>query len=133
MQGRNARNAEVAVEAFTAYATRDLARLSRLLDEDVTWHTPGNSLLSGDHHGRAAVMEYLGTALDLTGDTQRMQPVDMLVGQDHVAALTDLTGERGGLTLNDRAIQLLAFRDGRIVMRRVYPADQAAFDRFWAP
>jgi hypothetical protein len=30
-------------------------------------------------------------------------------------------------------VQLQAFRDGRIVMRRLYLAGQAAFGRFWAP
>jgi ketosteroid isomerase-like protein len=60
-------------------------------------------------------------------------PVDLLVGRDHVAAVVDISGQCRGLVLRDRAIQLLAFRDGQIVTRRVYPADQAAFDRFRAP
>jgi uncharacterized protein len=126
-------NAQVAREAFAAFAARDLDRLGQLLDDDISWHTPGRSLLAGDFHGRAAVIGYLQRALELTGQTQRVEPVDLLVGRDHVAALVDISGERRGMTLSDRAIQLLAFRDGRIVMRRVYPADQAAFDRFWAP
>jgi hypothetical protein len=113
-------NTEVAREAFAAFAARDLERLGQLLDEDITWHTPGNSLLAGDYHGRAAVTSYLNRALELTSDTQRVEPVDLLVGSGHVAALVDISGERRGLTLSDRAIQLLAFRNGRIVMRRVY-------------
>jgi hypothetical protein len=50
-----------------------------------------------------------------------------------VAALVDVTAQRRGLSVNDQAIQLLGFRDGRIILNRHYPADQAAFDRFWAP
>lgn len=126
-------NAKVALEAFAAFAERDLDRLGRFLADEVSWHTPGTGVLAGDYHGRGEVLGYLRRALDLTGGTQQVRPVDLLIGQDHVAALVEVTGERGGRVLADRAIQLLAFRDGQIVMRRLYPADQAAFDRFWAP
>lgn len=126
-------NAEVAREAFAAFAARDLERLSRVLAEDVSWHTPGTGVLAGDYHGRAEVLGYLRRALELTGGTQQVQPVDLLIGRDHVAALVEVTGERGGRVLADRAVQLLAFRDGQIAMRRLYPSDQEAFDRFWAP
>ena len=112
---------------------RDLERLGRTLADDVSWHTPGANVLAGDYYGRAAVIDYLRQVLELSEGTQQVVPVDLLVGRDHVAALVDVSGQRRGLVLRDRAIQLLAFRDGQIVMRRVYPADQAAFDRFWAP
>jgi ketosteroid isomerase-like protein len=83
--------------------------------------------------GRQSVLEYLQRALDLTSGTQQVVPVDLLTGDEHVAALVDVTAHRRGLSLNDRAIQLLGFRDDRIIFRRLYPADQAAFDRFWTP
>jgi uncharacterized protein len=127
------RNVDVAREAFAAFAARDLERLGRTLAEDVSWHTPGTNLLAGDYYGRSAVLGYLRRVLELSGGTQQVVPVDVLVGRDHVAAVVDLSGQRRGLVLRDRAVQLLAFRAGLIVMRRVYPADQAAFDRFWAP
>ncbi len=71
------------------------------------------------------MIEYLRQVLELGGGTQQVVPVDLLAGRDHVAAVVDLSGQRRGLVLRDRALQLLAFREGQIVMRRV--------DRFWAP
>ena len=85
------------------------------------------------YYGGAAVLQYLQQVPELSAGTQQVVPVDLLVGRDHVAAVVDLSGQRRGLVLRDRAVQLPAFRDRLIVMRRVYPADQAAFDRFWAP
>lgn len=126
-------NVEVARAAFQAFAERDLDRVGELLHEDVTWHTPGRGVLAGDFAGRQSVLEYLQRAVDLTSGTQQVVPVDLLTGGEHVAALIDVKAQRRGLSLNDRAIQLLGFRDDRIIFRRLYPADQAAFDRFWAP
>ncbi|HTY71873.1 MAG TPA: nuclear transport factor 2 family protein [Actinomycetes bacterium] len=123
---------DVARAAFAAFAARDLDALGELLHHDIWWHTPGRSQISGDFHGRAAVLGYLRRVLELTDGTQQVVPVDLLVGRGHVAALVDVTGERHGRRLHDRALQLLAFRDGKIVLRRVYPEDQAAFDAFWS-
>jgi ketosteroid isomerase-like protein len=84
-------------------------------------------------YGRHAVLDYLARALDLTDGTQQVQPIDLMAGTDHVAALVKVTARRRGRELNDWAIQLLGFRDSLIVTRRLYPADQTAFDSFWAP
>lgn len=69
------------------------------------------------------------------GDVQRYPLPPETAGDDLVVAIAQVIRalQRRGLVLRDRAVQLLAFREGLIVMRRVYPADQTAFDRFWAP
>lgn len=126
-------NVGIARAAFEGFARGDLELVGRLLHDVVSWHTPGSSLLAGDFVGREAVLGYLARALDLTDGTQQVVPVDLMAGTDHVAALVDVTARRRGLVLNDRAIQLLGFRDGLIATRRLYPGDQAAFDLFWAP
>jgi len=118
--------------ALAAFATRDLDRLLEYLTDDIAWRTPGQSLLAGDFHGKAAVRAYLERALALSTGTIRVEPVDVLLGREHVAVVVELHGERGERTLDERSIQLFQMRDGRIAMRRVYPADQAAFDAFWA-
>jgi ketosteroid isomerase-like protein len=124
-------NAEVVRTALDAFARRDLDRLVDCLADDITWHTPGVGMLAGDFQGRAAVRDYLERAVALTEGTLHVRPVDFLVGQDHVAAVVDISGTRSGRTLADRAVQLFRLRDGRITERRIYPANQKAFDTFW--
>jgi len=117
--------------ALEAFARRDLDRLVECLAHDITWRTPGVGVLAGDYRGRRAVRDYLERALALTTGTLHVDPVDFLVGEDHVAAVVDLSGMRGGRPLADRAVQLFRLREGRIIERRIYPADQPAFDAFW--
>ena len=125
------RNADVVRRALEDFGRRDLEALGALLADDVAWVTPGVNVLSGEYHGRAQVVAYLRDAIRLTTGTIQVRPVDLCVGRDHVAAVVDVSGERDGRSLRDRSIQLFRLRDGLIVERRIYPADQRATDAFW--
>jgi len=127
--------AETAVEpvrrALHAFARRDLGALVRELASDVIWSTPGRRTIAGEFRGRAAVAGYLRQAIALTGDTVRLVPVDLLVGGELVAVVLDVHGRRGGQTLEQRAVQVFRVRDGLIAERRLYLADEGAWDAFW--
>ena len=118
--------------ALAAFADRDIDRMFTFLTEDVSWQTPGRSPIAGDFRGTEQVRGYLELAIRLTADSIRVAPVDILVGREHVAIVVDVTGERAGRVLADRAIQIFLFRGDRIAARRIYPADQAAWDSFWS-
>jgi uncharacterized protein len=73
----------------------------------------------------------LARVLELSSGTLQIEVRDVLVGEDHVAAVLAMTGEREGRTIQDRTIQLFRIRDGRIAERWAYPEDQQALDAFW--
>ncbi len=75
---------------------------------------------------------YLERALDLSAGSVEVRPVDILVNERHGVAILDVSGERRGRRLRDRAVQVFRFsEDGRIAERWVHPGDAAATDAFW--
>ncbi len=48
-------NAELLKKGYAAFASGDMAVLTELFADDVTWHVSGNSPISGTHRGREAV------------------------------------------------------------------------------
>jgi ketosteroid isomerase-like protein len=61
-------NAEVVRRGSVAFNAADIATLSELMDENVSWHTPGRSPIAGDYLGRDAVF---GQFRRYGGDTSR--------------------------------------------------------------
>ena len=67
-----------------------------LLADDVVWHWPGASSVSGDYHGRSAVLELLKGFHALTQNRLSVVPLDMLEGEDHLMSFTRVTAESEG-------------------------------------
>ena len=43
------KNAEIIRRGYHAFNTADMKTLTELFDENASWHTPGRSILAGDH------------------------------------------------------------------------------------
>ena len=54
---------------YDARAQRDDASLAAILADDVVWHVPGRSAISGEYRGKAEVMEYERRRRELAADT----------------------------------------------------------------
>jgi ketosteroid isomerase-like protein len=84
-------------EAMSVISQGDIERFGDiLLADDVTWHWPGRSSVSGDYRGREAVLELLSGFHRLTGNRLNVQPIDILEGDDHLMSFTHVTAEREG-------------------------------------
>src|SRR3954452_5491880 len=80
------------------YAGGDEAPLRALLAEDIEWHVPGDNAIAGDYRGIDEVLDYFRRRRELAGDSMRLHPGEMLVGDGaHVAVLTDGTAVRDGV------------------------------------
>jgi ketosteroid isomerase-like protein len=124
-------NASVLRRAYEAFARGDFAALSELLADDVVWHVPGRSLVSGSHHGREALLGYFGRLMELSGGTFKAEPHDILANDRHVVSLEHLTAQREGKLLDVELALVVRVGDGRIVEARDYFSDQNAWDEFW--
>jgi uncharacterized protein len=114
------------------YAGGDVAPLRDMLAEDVEWHVPGKSPIAGDYYGRDAVFDYFARRRDLAGGTFRMHPGEVLVGDSHVAVITDGTATLAGREHRWRTIGLYRVDQARISACWLLPLDPVHFDSIWS-
>ena len=108
------------VEAFyKAYASRDLGKLSRFLDDNVEWTISGPVDVlpfCGTRHGKAAVLDMVGRLIPEVFLILGFVPDAMLVDGDQAATLSRLQAKSGdGRVISYRLAHFIRFRAGKIV------------------
>jgi uncharacterized protein len=119
-------------EAMAVISQGDVERFGEiLLADDVIWHWPGRSSVSGDYRGREAVLELLRGFHRLTENRLRVQPLDILEGENHLMSFTHVTADRDGDHLDVTMADAMRFGpDGRVVEYWTLSNDQGAVDAF---
>jgi ketosteroid isomerase-like protein len=125
-------NEDLLRRGYEAFGRGDMATIAGLFADDIVWHAPGNSPLSGDYKGRDSVLALFGKSAELSGGTLNVEVHDILANDEHGVALTRSTAQRGGKTLDDNGVQVFHIRDGKTVETWFHPGDQAANDKFWS-
>lgn len=116
-----------------AYGDRDRHAMKDSLAEDAVWHVGGTHWLSGDYRGRDAILDYFDSVRNETGDSMRLETLEVLANERHGAAFLRVTAERRGRRLDTVVADAFRFGDdGRIVEFWAHSADQAAIDEFWS-
>ncbi len=118
---------------LAAYDNHDREAMQESLAEDAVWHVGGTHRLSGDYRGRDAILGYFDTVRSETGNTMRLEPLEVLANERHGAAFLRVTAEREGRSMD--VVVTDAFRfddDGRILEFWAHANDQAAIDAFWS-
>ena len=102
-----------------------------LLADHVIWHWPGASTVSGDYHGRAAVLDLLRGFHSLTQNRLNVVPIDLLEGNEHLMSFTHVTGESDDGKLDVVMADAMTFDDsGRVIEYWTLSNDQKAVDAF---
>ncbi len=121
---------QAAQRAF--YAGKGTSReLELVLDPAVVWRIPGGSAIAGTYVGVREVIGYMDKRRTLAGNTFTMHRRELLVGDRHVAALTDGVVQRRGRTEAWSTVGLYRVSGGRIAECQLIPIDQARFDEIW--
>ncbi len=116
-----------------ALSKGDMEKIGKLLDDDVIWHQPGSSQLSGLHRGKQNLFAHLGRFMELSGNTFRMTEVgSVMANENMVAATLHFMAERPGRTLSMDGVDVMRIADGKIKEVWLYSGDQAAEDAFWS-
>jgi YbgC/YbaW family acyl-CoA thioester hydrolase len=114
------------------YAGKGSSReLELVLDPAVVWRVPGASPIAGTHVGVRDVIRYMDKRRALAGNTFTMHRQELLVGDRHLAALTDGAVVRRGRTETWSTVGLYRVLGGRIAECQLVPLDQARFDEIW--
>ena len=118
---------------LAAYARNDRDAMADSLAEDAVWHVGGTHRLSGDYRGRENILGYFDSVRSETGDTMRLEPLEVMANEQHGAAFLRVTAERQGRRLDTVVADAFRFGDdGRIDEFWAHSAAQDAIDEFWA-
>jgi ketosteroid isomerase-like protein len=113
------------------YRGADSDAVRDLLTPDVVWHVPGESVISGDHRGRDAVLQYFERRRAIAGGAMAIVVGEQLVSGDVVVQFADGEVERDGDRLSWRTVGVYRMEGERVAEAWLVPLELAAFDEVW--
>ena len=125
-------NAELLRKGYEAFDKGDMATITDLFAENVVWHVPGDSPISGEHRGRDAVFAVFAKTGQLSGGTFKIELHDVLANDEHAVALTRAAGSRQGKQLNSLDTDVYHMSNGKVTEFWSFAEDQRATDEFWS-
>jgi ketosteroid isomerase-like protein len=123
-------NAALVRRVFAAFG-KDAMAISAAFSRDVVWRVPGDTVMSGEYHGRRDVMAFLSRTGVETGGTYRSRLRTVFADDDWAVAIYRATGRRNGVDLDVDQALVMRMADGLIRDVTAVPLD-SAFERFWA-
>ncbi len=123
-------NVEIVERAWQAVAEADIETLEALWPPDIVWHVTTDNPWTGDHVGRAAVLDYLADVGD-AGEAYEARIEDILASDDRVLIVSRVTARRGDRKIDTQQCMLARIEDDMIVEVWTLPLDPAAFAGFW--
>jgi len=114
-----------------AYAGGDLDALRPRLTDDVVWHVPGRSRISGEHRGIEAVLAYFDRRRTMTDRSFRVTVHGLSVVGDRVVQLAGGRAVRDGRELNWETVGVFRVDGDRVAECWLVPFDLYAFDEIW--
>jgi uncharacterized protein len=123
-------NAALVRRLFAAFGHDPMA-VSAALARDVVWRVPGNTVMSGEYHGRRDVVEFLRRTGLETGGTYRSRLHTVFADDDWAVAVYRASGSRNGIDLDVEQALVIRIADGVLKDVTAVPLD-SAFEKFWA-
>jgi uncharacterized protein len=125
-------NETVVLDAYEAFAEQDGERLFSLFADDVAFHVPGRSAISGAHRGRDGVVALFGQLDTLTEGTFELEPQHVVAGDEFVVALVVSVAEPEGRAYEGRDVHVWRVAEGKLAELWVHPGDQYEADAFFS-
>jgi ketosteroid isomerase-like protein len=125
-------NAQLLRQAYDAFARGDVPTVLQILGEEITWHVPGRSPLSGDYKGHDEVVGFFTRSMELSGGTLRVDVDEIVADGERVIALTTVSGQRNGRHWSSPEVHVWRVVDGRATEFCEYQGDQQTEDEFWS-
>lgn len=86
-----------------------------LLSDDLVWHQPGKSALSGVYNGKQDIFAHLGRMTQLSSGTFAIDQVDYITENgDLVVAAVGFAASANGCSMQMKGVDLFHFEDGLI-------------------
>lgn len=126
-----------AMSVFTAYNEAliqgDFAGVFETMADDIIWHQPGNSPLSGVIVGKPALGQHLGKFAEKSNGTFKVITNWVSSNDCFVAANVTFVAEHSnGEKLDMNGIDLFKIENGQIQEVWLFSSEQAIEDEFWS-
>jgi uncharacterized protein len=125
-------NAEALRKGYAAFAAGDMATVSSLFADGITWHQAGNGPLSGDSVGKDAVFGVFAKLTELTAGTFRQQIHDLLADDEHAVVLVEQWWEQPH-PFRSKSVHVWHMKDGIANEAWLTDQEQAAADAALTP
>ncbi|MEX2534797.1 MAG: nuclear transport factor 2 family protein [Trueperaceae bacterium] len=123
-------NEELVRSVYDAFAKGDMDTITRVLADDIVWHSLGKHHFAGDYKGKDAVLGLFGTLMQETGGTFQVELHDLLANDTHAVALQTNRAERKGRRIEYRDVLIFHVSGGRVTEAWPFlenPDEHAAF------
>ena len=130
MSGAEHPNAALVRRVFAAFG-RDPKAIAAAFDRDITWRVPGDTVMSGEYHGRVEVIEFLRRSGLETAGTYRSALHTVFADDEWAVAIYGAMGTRNGVELDIEQALVIRLRDGMWHDVTAVPLGDA-FATFWA-
>jgi ketosteroid isomerase-like protein len=124
-------NAELVRHAYRAFAQGDIPTALGLLADDISWHVPGRSPLSGDYKGHQEVFGFLAKSMELSGGTLRIEIDEVLSEGERVIVLCTVSADLNGQYWSSPEVHVWRVVRSKAVEFREFQGDQQTEDEFW--
>ena len=125
-------NTEIIATNFKDIQIGDLAKLGAPVATDEIWHQPDDNQFSGTHTGAEAVFAMIGSMMEDSAGTFKIDLVkDIMVNGAEVAVTIDFSDQRNGTEMALGGVDVFTVKNGQIAEVWLYSSDQAAEDAFW--
>ncbi len=123
-------NATLLRNGYEAFDKGDMATITNLFAENVVWHVPGDSPISGEHRGGETVFAAFAKTVELSGGSFKIELHDVLANDEHAVALTRGTASRQGRQLSSPDTDVYHMSNGKVTEFWSFPGDQRLADEF---
>jgi ketosteroid isomerase-like protein len=124
-------NAELLRRGYEAFAKGDMPTVLGIFADEITWHVPGRSPLSGDYKGPEEVVGFFTKSMELSGGTLRVEADEILAEGERVVVISTVSAERNGQSWSSPEVHLWRVSDGKAIEFSEFQGDQQTEDEFW--
>jgi ketosteroid isomerase-like protein len=120
-------NAALVRAALDAFSQGDFEQFADMMAEDINWYEIG---ATDPVVGKEAVFASMGSGgrdFEIEAEVH-----DVVANDDHTLALVSATATRGGATFHYQTVEILHFRDGKVVDRWSFANDSQAVQEFFS-
>lgn len=120
-------------DGYAAFASGDFAAINDMFADDIVWHVPGDSPMSGDYKGKEEVFGYFGALMQETGGTFKAEVQDVFANDTRAVVLQRITADRNGNHLEAYAANVFEMTpDGKAKEVTLMSTDTAAASEFFS-